>query len=639
MLKTLFSKYRIGKMEIKNRLAVSPMVCNYCEKDGKATERFIAYHEEKARGGWGLILTENYSVTPEARGFTHVAGLYEDAQIAGHAELTRRVHLHGAKIVAQLVHAGRQTNHKMNTGVQPVAPSAIPCPENQEIPHELSIAEIRDMVSRFGDAALRARKAGFDGVELNGGHGYLIAEFLSSYTNKRVDEYGGILSNRLRFVKEIIQDVRAKVGADFPLLFRISSHEGMPGGRKLHDTRAIAMTLEEWGVDAIDITSGTYGDGFTVPSMAESHAWNADSAAAVKKAVSIPVIIVGRINEPILAESILKAGMADIIAMGRGSLADPHLPEKAQKGELERIRQCIGCMQGCIGNLGLDRPISCLVNPELGFEGELAAHAPPRKKKVVVVGGGPAGLEAARAAATRGHAVTLVESLPYLGGQFTAASYPPYKGELASYVSWARNELGLLGVDVQLNTTFTRSMAERMKPDSIVVAAGSTPLILDIPGIRGANVVLAQDVLLGKCEPAKSIAVLGGGLVGLETAVHLGWLGRKVTIFEKVDRLAPDVVSGVLPALLHLLDVYGIEKVLNADVLEISDKGVVVKVGGEKKHYASDMVVLALGMNRQNSLVDELAGSAKDVLVAGDAVKPRQALQATREGFEAGLRI
>jgi 2,4-dienoyl-CoA reductase-like NADH-dependent reductase (Old Yellow Enzyme family)/thioredoxin reductase len=639
MLSTLFSPHKIGKLKIKNRLAVSPMVCNYCEKSGKATERFIAYHEEKAKGGWGLIFTENYAVTPDARGFPNQAALYEDAQIESHSELTSRVHQHGAKIFAQFVHAGRQTNHRVNTGVQPVAPSPIPCPENQEIPHELTIPEIREMVSSFGNAALRAKKAGFDGVELNGGHGYLIAEFLSSYTNKRVDEYGGVLFNRLRFAREIIQDVRSKVGADFPLVFRISSHEGMPGGRQLHDTRAIAMMLEEWGVDAIDITSGTYGDGYTVPSMAETHAWNADSAAAVKKAVSIPVIIVGRINEPILAESLLKAGMADFIAMGRGSLADPHLPAKAQKGHLEQIRQCIGCMQGCIGNLGMDNPISCLVNPELGFEGELSAPAPSRKKKVVVIGGGPAGLEAARAAATRGHTVSLLESSSYLGGQFTAASFPPYKGELASYVSWARDELSRLGVEVRLNTIVTKETVERMQPDSIIVAAGAVPMLLNIPGIHGPNVVLAQDILLGRREPAKSVAVLGGGLVGLETAVHLGWLGRKVTIFEKVDRLAPDVVSGVLPALLQLLDHYGVQKVLNADVVELSESGVVAETAGGRKSYPCDMIVLALGMNRENSLVAELKGSAAEVLVAGDAVKPRQALQATREGFEAGLRV
>jgi 2,4-dienoyl-CoA reductase-like NADH-dependent reductase (Old Yellow Enzyme family)/thioredoxin reductase len=615
------------------------MVCNYCEKDGKATERYLAYHEEKARGGWGLIITENYAVTPDARGFSCVAGLYEDAQIEGHARLPERVHAFGAKIIAQMVHAGRETNHRMNTGVQVVAPSAIPCPENQELPHELSIPEIRKMVSRFGDTALRVKKAGFDGVEIHGGHGYLIAEFMSSYTNKRVDEFGGILSNRLRFVKEIIQDVRSKVGPDFPVVFRISSHEGMPGGRKLQDTRAIAMMLEEWGIDAIDITSGTYGDGYTVPSMAEEHAWNADSAAEIKKVVTIPVIIVGRINEPILAESILRSGMADIVAMGRGSLADPQLPNKAKEGKFESIRQCIGCMQGCIGNLGLDKPISCLVNPELGFEGELKAGMPRKRRKVAVVGGGPAGLEAARAAATRGHDVTIFESTSALGGQFAAAAYPPYKGELASYISWARNELDLLGVKMQFSTPFTAHLAEQLQPDVVIVAAGASPLILDIPGIHGKNVVLAQDILLGKLEPAKAIAVLGGGLVGLETAVHLGWLGRKVTIFEKVDVLCPDVVSGVLPALLKLLDDYGIAKVLNANVVEITDKEVVVVVQGEEKRFPADMVVLAMGMNQENSLVKELKGKAKSVVAVGDAVRPRQALQATREGFVAGLSV
>ena len=471
MLRTLFSPCKIGKMEIKNRLAVSPMVSNFCEKNGKATERFIAYHEEKARGGWGLIFTENYAITPDARGFSAMAALYEDAQIEGHKRMTDRVHAAGAKIVAQIVHAGRQTNHRMNTGVQVVAPSAIPCPDNQEMPHELSIPEVRQMIARFGDAALRVKKAGFDGVEIHGGHGYLIAEFMSSYSNKRTDQYGGILSNRLRFAKEVIEDVRAKVGSDFPILFRISSHEGMPGGRKLHDTRAIAMMLEEWGIAAIDVTIGTYGDGYTVPSMAEEHAWNADSSAEIKKVVSIPVMIVGRINEPILAESLLRSGMADIIAMGRGSLADPQLPNKAREGKFENIRQCIGCMQGCLGNLGLDKPISCLVNPELGFEGELQGNKPQKRQKVAVAGGGPAGLEAARAAAARGHDVTLYESGASLGGQFASAAYPPYKGEIASYVSWARNELESLGVKVQFDTPFTAKLAAQVKPDVVIVAA------------------------------------------------------------------------------------------------------------------------------------------------------------------------
>jgi pyruvate/2-oxoglutarate dehydrogenase complex dihydrolipoamide dehydrogenase (E3) component len=235
--------------------------------------------------------------------------------------------------------------------------------------------------------------------------------------------------------------------------------------------------------------------------------------------------------------------------------------------------------------------------------------------------------------------VTLYECGASLGGQFAAAAYPPYKGEIASYISWARHELEQLGVRVQFGTPFTAKLAEQVKPDVVIVAAGSSPLIPDIPGIRSKNVVLAKDILLGNKEAAKTVAVLGGGLVGLETAVHLGWLGRKVTIFEKVDALCPDVVSGVLPALLKLVDDYGIQKVLNANVVEITDTEIVVEVGGVKKRFPADMVVLAMGMNRENSLVKELAGKVKTVLAAGDAVRPRQALQATREGFVAGQSV
>ena len=267
------------------------------------------------------------------------------------------------------------------------------------------------MIERFGDAALRAKKAGFDGVELHGGHGYLIAEFMSSYTNKRVDQYGGILSNRLRFVKEIIEDTRAKVGADFPLFFRISSHEGMPGGRQLPDTCAIAMMLEQWGIDAIDITSGVYGDGTTVPSMAEMHAWNIDSAAAVKKVVSIPVMIVGRINEPIVAESILKSGMADIIAMGRGSLADPAPSREGAEGSFRADPPVHRLPAGLPGEPGSGQAHLLPGEPRAGLRrGAARRQSRAKKKKVVVVGGGPAGLEAARAAAARGHEVTLYEA-------------------------------------------------------------------------------------------------------------------------------------------------------------------------------------------------------------------------------------
>lgn len=635
MLERLFSPCKIGTMEIKNRLAVSAMVCNYCTTEGLATERYNAYHEEKAKGGWGLIMTENYAVSPEGRGFTNMACMYNDIQMKSHAEVVKRVHKYGSKIVAQMVHAGRQTNHNANTGMQPVAPTPIPCPSNQEMPHELTVCEIKELVSKFGDAARRFYTIGFDGVEIHGGHGYLIAQFMSPYANKRVDEYGGVLYNRLRFAKEVIEDVRAKTSPDFPILFRISSAELMPGGRVIQDTVAIALMLEQWGVNAIDITAGTYGEDTTVPSMAAAHAWNINSAEEVKKAVSIPVMAVGRIIDPILGESILRSNKADIIVMGRGSLADPHLPNKAKAGEYDKIRQCIGCLQGCIGRLP-DKPIACLVNPQLGFEGETVLKA-EKPKKVWVVGGGPAGMEAARAAAMKGHNVTLFEQNDRLGGSFTLAAYSPYKGEIASYVSWAKKELDDLAVDVKLNTAFTIDMAIQGKPDTVIITTGSTPLVPKSIEIAGDRTVDAQKVLGGAfmCPGAKC-AILGGGLIGLETAVHLGWLGRDVTIIELLDKIAADVEGGVLPSLLKLVDCYGVKAITGAKVIKVDDGTVTFEKQGKKEHMTFDTVVLALGGKPENKIETELKGVVTEVISAGDAFKVRKAIDATREGFKAG---
>ncbi|MEI6100625.1 MAG: FAD-dependent oxidoreductase [Eubacteriales bacterium] len=630
---------KIGEMEVKNRLVVSPMVCNYCTTEGEATEQFMAYHEEKAKGGWGLIITENYAITPEARGFTNMACIYDDKQIKGHLELTNRVHKYGAKIVAQMTHAGRQTDHSVNTGVQPMAPSAIPCPDKQEMPHEMTVSEIKKMVSSFGDAARRLKQAGFDGVEIHGGHGYLIAEFMSPYTNKRVDEYGGVLYNRLRFVREIIEDVRAKTSPDFAILFRISSAELMPGGRTIQDTMAISVMLEKWGIDAIDITCGTYGEGSTIPTMASPHAWNVDATEQVKKVVSIPVMAVGRILDPILAETVLRAGKADLVIMGRGSLADPALPNKAKAEEFDKIRQCIGCLQGCIGKLVKGQPIGCLVNPQLGFEWEKIKKA-SSPQKVCIVGGGPAGIEAARGAAMRGHKVTLFEKKDRLGGSFAIAAYPPYKGELASYTGWAKVELADLGVDVRLNTEFSSELAKKEQYDVVVLATGAKLFVPSSIDVKGDNTVDAQELIAGKTkEPGKKCVVLGGGLVGLEAAVHLGWMGREVTIIEMMDTIAADVEGGVLPSLLELIDRYGVEVITGAKVSEIDGKTVAYETCRGKESQSFDTIVLALGLKSEDGLLSELKGTIPFVVTVGDALSPRKALEATREGFAQGSRI
>ncbi|MBN2080443.1 MAG: FAD-dependent oxidoreductase, partial [Spirochaetes bacterium] len=539
MLDNIFSPIRIGTVEIPNRLVVPAMVMNYCNADGTATQRYIACHEAKARGGWGLIITEDYAVDPEGRGFPNIPGLWDDSQIEGHAELTRRIHDIGGTIFAQIYHCGRQTSSLL-TGSRPVAPSPVPCPLIQETPHELTVNEIKEIVEKFGDCALRARQAGFDGIEVHGGHGYLIAQFMSPYSNKRIDEYGGGLMNRLRFPLEIMANIRLKAGSDFPVMFRISGDELVPGGRTIGDTSAIAMVLEEDGIDAIHVSAGTYGSGYAIaPPAAVGHGWITGYAQEVRKVVSIPVVTVGRITDPLLAEAIVAGGKADLVAMGRASLADPDLPNKTSAGRLEDINFCIGCMQGCMGMISLYQPATCLVNPTLGREEELRIRPAKAKKKVFIAGAGPAGMEAAMVAAKRGHEVHLFEKEGRLGGQYYLAAIPPAKGEIAAFIVWLKKQLDDNTVSIHPGTELTEEMVSRQKPDAVVIATGSTPASLNVLRLN-AHAVTAHDVLEGRTDTGQRVAVIGGGMIGAETANHLAHHGKRVTIVEMLPAVAQD---------------------------------------------------------------------------------------------------
>ncbi|HOJ52743.1 MAG TPA: FAD-dependent oxidoreductase [Syntrophales bacterium] len=633
----LFRPVSIGGVKIKNRLVVAPMVTVFCDEKGMATDRFIAYHEAKARGGWGMIIVEDYAVDPLGRGFW-TPGLWDDEQVASHARLVSAVHKAGAKIIAQIYHAGRQTTSAL-IGAQPVSSSPLPCPVLGELPRELSIQEIKKIVSQFGDAALRAKKAGFDGVEVHGAHGYLIAQFMSKYANKRTDEYGGSLENRLRFPLEIISDIRKKCGPDFLIDFRISGDEMVPGGRTIEETKAIAVELEKHGIDLIHISAGTYESTWAIiPPMGTKLAWIVDYAAEVKKVVEIPVMTVGRINDPWLAESILRSGKADLIAMGRASLADPELPNKFARGQCEDIRPCIGCQQGCLEVLFRNEPIRCLVNPTLGFEYRQELKKAKVRRKVTVVGGGPAGMEAARAAALAGHEVTLYERGDRLGGQFALAAVPPGKGDITPYLAWAIRQLQKLGVTVKLNTEYSAAWYKKEKPDAVIIATGASPARPPIKGIEGTNVLTAEEVLKGKALPKQKVVIAGGGIVGCETATYLASMGRQVTIVEMLPMIAADEEYTRRFMLLKMMEEKKIEIVTEAEIVEINAKGVRVKKNGSSYEITADTVVLAMGMTSNDALAKSL-GKQANVKVVGDALTPRNALEAIREGFLAGASI
>ncbi|RXI40126.1 NADH:flavin oxidoreductase [Clostridium tetani] len=643
MFKRLFSPITINKCEIPNRLAVTAMVSRMCNLDGTASEQYTAYHEERAKGGWGLIITEDYAVNENAMNQHCIAGLWNDSQIDSHRKFVETIHKYDSKVFCQMYHPGRQTTHFANGGVQPIAPSAIPCPLQRELPRELTIPEIEQLVDDFGNCALRAKKAGFDGIEIHAGHGYLIAEFLSPYANKRTDKYGGCFENRIRFLKEIYEAIRNAVGDDFPVIVRFSAIEELPGGRDMSESRALAMLLEEWGVDALDVSCSVYTShaNFIVSSMYSEHAWQVNYAEEIKKLVNIPVFTVNRINEPRVAESILAAGKADIIGMGRASLADPDLPNKAKAGQVDSIRQCIGCLQGCIlGGEPGDKCIHCLVNPTLGFELEVDLSKAPEQKSVLIIGGGPGGMEAARVAAIKGHKVSLYEKNSFLGGQFKSAAYPPSKGDLATYTAWLIKELDELNVEIHLNTEITKQKVVELNPDVVIAATGGLPLIPAIKGIDKSHVHTAEDVLLGNVETGDKIVVAGGGEIGMEVAAHLGMQERDATIVE----MLPTLGEGLEPklkkvSLNRILDEFYVKKYTSTKVIEITNDGVVVENVQGQFTIPAQTVVLALGYKPNNVLAEELKKVHDNVIVIGGAVRTSNALVASREGFFAGMNI
>lgn len=654
ILKKLFSPLKIGTMEVKNRIVYPAMVTDYATfEDGSVTERLKDYYMARAEGGAGLIIVE--ATTPDQFGklLPFQTGIWDDKHIPGWRDLVSAVHAHGAKIAIQICHAGRQGMSALNAGRTPVAPSPLPCPYLREIPHELTIEEIEELVDKFAAAARRAAEAGFDAVEIHGTHGYLLAQFMSPFTNRRTDAYGGSLEGRLKMPVEIISRVRKELGPDYPLLFRIASYEGpphgTPDGRTVAETPLVARLLVEAGLDCIDISAGSYAAAYLIiPPSYFPVAFNVVGTEAVKRAVGVPVIIAGRINDPLIAEQILEEDKADLIAMGRALIADPELPKKAAAGDLEDIRRCLGCTIGCAapgGIMGGTFMMHCVVNPFVGEEKTKVITAAEKPKKVLVAGGGPGGLEAALVAALRGHDVTLMEKAEKLGGQFNVAAVPPFKQESTTIIKWLSAQAKKAGVKIELGREVTPQLVNELKPDVVIVATGAVPLIPDIPGVNKERVTTAHDVLAGKIAVGDKVVIIGGGMVGFETADFLGQRRHiapslELTIVSRRPDPSEGMPGALLPLMIERLRQYGVRIIPCAETKEILDDGVVLNIDGREETIRGiDNIILARGVKSVNGLAEQLKGKVAEVYVIGDAKEPRLALDAIAEGAQIGLQI
>lgn len=647
----LLSPMKIGNVEIRNRSVMTAMGISLANFDGTASDEIIAYYAARAKGGCGLIINEVTRVD-DATGVTEVRQLRvtDDKFIPSLKKLTDAVHAEGAKIFCQLHHPGRQTYAALNGIEKVVSAGDQPCGVCQQPTRPLTTEEVHEMVEKYIAGAVRAKAAGYDGVELHAAHGYLLEQFLSPYTNHREDEYGGSFENRVRIVDEIIEGIHARCGMDYPISVRISVDEcfelcGIPvKGLTLEETTAMCQRWEKMGIDVLNVSVGTYETMNTVVepnSFAEG--WRSHYVKAIKDKVSIPVMGNAVVRHPAFAEKLLAEGNQDFISMGRTWLAEPEWTRKIAEGREDELRKCISCLycfETVLGALGTGDPIKCALNPCTGHEFKYGALKEDGDGRVVaVIGAGPAGLEAARILALRKFRPVVFEAKSYAGGQLNLADKPPEKERIAELIDSMVAQVKALGVEIRYNTPATAETICVLKPYAVVVATGGTPIVpKSVKGINGASVCTNEQLLSGEVKPeGKKVIVVGARFNGLETAEFLADCGNDVKVIEMSPVIGDGIYFQVLLDLTASLAKRGVECVPSRELVEVKDGSVIVKnvENGELIELPADAVVLSVGTKSVNALASELEGGDYKLVSIGDAAAIGRIGDATRSAYEA----
>ena len=616
----LLKPIRVGHMTWRNRMVMPAMETRLSNPDGSSTPEMVHYYGERAKGGVAAVIVENTYVDDKAsRSSLSSSGLCNDHLISSHFYVAEAIKQGGAVAIMQLSHGGRQANGGA-TGLQAVAPSVIPCKFVQRMPKALTIEEIVEIEDNFAATALRAKMAGFDGVEIHGAHGYLVNEFVSPYTNHREDAYGGSEENRARFPLNIITKVREAVGPNFIIGYRMSATEGVEGGLTPQMMAEFARRIED-KVDYIHVASGIYEtmEQYIITPNYEPHAVNVPFAKLIKQAVTkCPVIVVNSLN-PDSGEKALEEGAADIIAFGRSLIADPYLPRKLAEGRREDVRPCCRGHEGCVSSSFVGCPLRCEVNPQAGREKDWKLKKTADPKRVVVVGGGVAGMEAARLADALGHRVTLLEKTDVLGGHFIEATQSDFKTDHAAVLKWLCTQIAKSGVDVRMKTEATPEMVKALNPDAVFVATGSKYIRIPVEGIEKA--LMPDDVLMKRVEVGQKVAVIGGGLVGTETALELSQQGKEITIIEMLPEIAMQDEALCRISLMKHLAAAGVTCLTNSRVTRLADGKIYFLTKEGEKTLEVDSVVAATGLRADTAVSEPFDGVCSTVVRLGDAVK------------------